>query len=189
MTVAIPRSATPLLEQLRLRRRALLAAGAVMVLLGLLTPIYPGATSVIVGFAAGWVLWLAGAVMVGVSLLMLPRWLMLTGLAAALAATLAGVFLTFNPTTGALALAILLAAVFVMDGGFQLALALRLRPFAVWRWVLVSAFASLLAAVLFAMGFPDRSPPVIAALLSVALVTTGLGLVALGLIKPGPAPR
>jgi uncharacterized membrane protein HdeD (DUF308 family) len=189
MTAAMPQTAKPLLEQLHLKRRALLAAGAVMTLLGLVTPFYPGPAAVIAGFAAGWVLWLAGAVMVGVSLLMLPRWLMLTGLAAALVATLAGVFLTFNPTTGALALAILLAAVFVMDGSFQLVLALKLRPVLAWRWVLVSAFASLLAAVLFALGFPDRSPPVIAALLSVALTTTGLGLIALGAIRTGPQAR
>jgi len=169
---------------LQARRRHLLAAGVAMTLLGVTAPFFPREASLAVGAAAGWLVWLSGAVMLGLSLLMLPSWLYLSGIVASLFITGVGMVLTFRPETGALATAVLLAAVFIVDGSLQVVLALKLRPVKAWRWVLASAFASLVAAGLIALGVPERSTASIGLLLGLAFVTTGLGLLAVGLTRP-----
>ena len=183
MTAAPPTSMPTPFGPLELKRRPLLVAGAGMVLLGLAAPVFPLAT-VVVGFAAGWLLWLGGAVMLGFSLLLAPGRLRLVSIFASLFITAAGVLLTFRPTLGALATAVLLAAAFIIDGSVQTALALRLRPLGAWRVMLASAFASLVAGALLATGWPERSPETVGLLLGLAFVTTGAGFLAVGLSRP-----
>jgi uncharacterized membrane protein HdeD (DUF308 family) len=165
-------------------RRRVLAAGVGLLVVGIAAPILPDHTAFLVGATAGWLLWMAGALMLGFALLVLPQRLKIAGLAAALVALACGVYLTLHPTTGAFASALLLAAVLIMDGSFQFALALRLRPFRAWRWMIGSALASLIAAAFLAAGFPARSAQVIAIMLAVAFVSSGIALVALGLMRP-----
>lgn len=166
------------------RPAALLALGGAMLAVALSAVAFPVATAITAGLLAGWLMWFAGAVMLGLSLLMLPGWLRLSGALTALLVVGAGVFLTFRPATSALALAMLLGAVFVLDGSFQVALALRLRPMKAWRWVLASAFSSLAAAAVMATGAPERSAQSLGILMSLAFATTGLGLVAVAAGKP-----
>ena len=89
-------------------------------------------------------------------------------------------------TAGALAAALLLAGALVMDGSFQLAAALHLRPLAAWRWLLASALTSLSAAALLAFGLPARTPDAVAILLAAAFATTGLALVAASFARHAP---
>ena len=165
--------------------RRTLAAGLGLLILGFAAPILPDHTALLLGATAGWLLWMAGALMLGFSLLVLSRSLKVAGIAAALVALVCGVYLTFHPTTGALATALLLAGALIVDGSFQLALALRLRPFQAWRWMIGSALASLIAAAFLAAGFPTRSPEVIATMLAAAFVSSGLALVVLSLTQSG----
>lgn len=168
------------------RRRPALAAGIGMILLALAAVAFPAATTLVVGAAGGWLLWLAGALMFGVSVLMFGGWLRLMGIAAGLLAVGLGVYLTWHPTVGALATALILAAALVMDGSFQAAAALRLRPLAAWRWLLASAVTSLAAAGFLASGLPERTPQAVAGLLCLAFVTTGVALVAISAARPAP---
>jgi uncharacterized membrane protein HdeD (DUF308 family) len=164
-------------------RGRVLAAGVGLLILGAAAPFLPSQAALLLGVTAGWLLWMAGALMLGFSLLVLGPRLKAAGIAAALVGLTCGVYLTFHPATGALASALLLAAALIMDGSFQLALALRLRPFLIWRWMIGSALASLLAATFLAAGFPSRSPEVIAIMLAAAFVTSGAALIALGLTR------
>lgn len=177
MTTPSPALHTPF-GALELKRRPLLVAGAGMLVLGLAAPVYPLAT-LVVGVVAGWLLWLGGAVMLGFSLLLAPGRLRLVSILSSLLLVAAGVALTFRPTLGALATAALLAAVFIVDGSVQTALALKLRPLGAWRVMLASAFASLVAGALLATGWPERSPQAVGLLLGLAFVTTGAGFIAL----------
>lgn len=165
------------------RRRLLLAAGLAMAALGAVAPFFPAATSLAVGATAGWLLWFAGALTLGFAILLSSSRLYLSGILAGLIMTGAGMLLTFWPTLGAMATAILVTAVFIVDGSFQVALALKLRPVAAWRWVLASAVASLLAAVLMATRLPERSTLGLGLLLALAFLTTGLGLIVLALAR------
>jgi uncharacterized membrane protein HdeD (DUF308 family) len=166
-----------------------LAAGAGLLVLGAAALVLPGHAALLLGATAGWLLWMAGALMPGFSLLVLGRRLKAAGIPAALVCLACGVYLTLQPTTGALATALLLAAALIMDGSFQLALAFRLRPVRIWRWMIGSALASLLAAAFLAAGFPSRSPEVIAIMLAVAFLSSGGALVALGMTHRQAADR
>lgn len=179
-------SRTPLGE-LAPKRRRLVLAGAGMLLLGLAAPTFPLAATLAVGFMAGWLLWLAGAITFGFSMMLLPGRLRLVSVLASLFIIAVGVLLTARPTLGALATAVLLGAVFIVDGSLQAVLALRLRPAGPWRAVLASAFASLAAAALFFTGWPERSPQAVGLLLALAFLTTGGGFMVLGLA--GRTPR
>lgn len=165
--------------RLQSKQSVLVWAGWSMVILGIAAMLTPKIGHLIIGVLAGWLLWMAGAVMLAVSLVVRVR-PFAAGVASSLVAIAAGVFLVFNPTVGALAVAVLAAAVFIVDGAFQLALALDLRPLKVWRWVLASAMASGLAALLMGMGLSKDSSPAFGMIAGAAVWSTGAALIALG---------
>lgn len=168
------------------RRRPALGLGVAMIALAAAAIGFPGQTTRLVGAAGGWLLWLAGALMLGAALMMFNGWLRWLGVAAALSAVAMGAYLTFHPTVGALATALVLAAALVMDGSFQLAAALHLRPLAAWRWLLASALTSLASAGLLAAGLPERSSHAVALLLCAAFATSGAALVATSFARAAP---
>jgi uncharacterized membrane protein HdeD (DUF308 family) len=163
---------------LRSKRSIVLWSGWGLAILGLAAMVAPKVGHLIIGVLAGWLLWLAGAVMLAVSLVVRVR-PFAAGVVSGLAAIAAGIFLLFNPTVGALAVTILAAAVFIVDGAFQLALALDLRPLKAWRWVLASALASGLAALVMGLGLPKDSPPTFGLIAGFAVWSSGVALIAL----------
>jgi uncharacterized membrane protein HdeD (DUF308 family) len=171
------------------RRRPAAVVGLAFLVLALAVVLFPDKASPLIGAACGWALWLAGALMLGFAILMFTGPLRLAGVVASLAAAGLGAWLTFHPTVGALAAALLLAAAFVIDGAFQLAAALHLRPLRVWRWMLASALTSLAAAALVAAGLPDRTVEAVSVLLGAALATTGAALLVLGFTRRGGISR
>ncbi|HEY0649735.1 DUF308 domain-containing protein [Phenylobacterium sp.] len=168
------------------RRRPAQAAGAGMLLLAAAALTFPAKTIQVVGGASGWLLWLAGALMLGMGLLTFSGTLRALAVAASLCAVGLGAYLTFNPTVGAFATGLVLAAALVIDGSFQLGAALHLRPLRAWRWLLASAATSLIAALLLAAGGPAHTPQAVAILLAAAFATTGVALIATGLARPAP---
>jgi len=168
------------------RRRPALLAGIAMIGLAAAALAFPTETALFVGAAGGWLLWLAGAVMLGASLVMFTGRLRVGGAVAALAAIGLGVYLLLHPGSGALAVTLLLAAALVIDGSFQLAAALHLRPLAAWRWLLASSGTSLVAASLLAAGLPTRTRDAVVVLLCAALATTGAALVATSFARTAP---
>ena len=78
--------------------------------------------------------------------------------------------MVFNPVSGALALTILVAVIFMIEGAFEVGLAFDLRPEPGWGWTLFSAVISILAGVLIAAGLPGTSLFVLGLLLRGELV-------------------
>jgi uncharacterized membrane protein HdeD (DUF308 family) len=58
-----------------------------------------------------------------------------------------GILIYLNPIKGALAIALLLAVVFLIEAVMQIALALKMRPEAGWVWLLVAGLVALVASV------------------------------------------
>lgn len=174
-------------SQLRAKRAILFWSGGAMTALGIAAIIVPEFGSIVIGAFAGWLLWLAGAIMLAVSLIIRSR-PFLFGVLSALVAIAAGVFLLFNPKVGALAVALLAAAVFLVDGAFQLALALDLRPLKVWRWILASALASGAAALSSGLGFSTDSTRTFGLVVGLATLSTGWAFIRLSESVKKPAP-
>lgn len=167
-----------LAARLKANRRALFWTGAALGLAGAATIAFPTVSTVLVGAAAGWLLWLAGAVMIFVSLLVGAPGSLFGAMLAGLVAIACGAFLLFNPLAGALATTVLIAAVLIVDGAVEIALALDLRPLAAWRWVLASALSSAVAGVVVAAGAVAWSSTALAFILGIAFATTGIALMA-----------
>ena len=159
--------------------RRLFLIGCAMLLLGACAVAFPHIFPLVIGAFAGWLLWLAGAIMFGASLLMRGARPYLPGLVSSLVAIGAGVFLLLNPRAGALAVAILAGTAFITDGAFQLALALDLRPHRAWRWVLASAMTSFVAVAVIALAGRAGSPELFGRMVGLAILSTGIAFVAI----------
>lgn len=167
-----------ILAKVRLHRRPVTWTGVLLILAGAMVVALPEIGSLIVGAVAGWLLWLVGAAMLLVSFLVMTGRSLWAGVLTSVVAVAGGALLFFNPGAGAVAAALLIAAVLMLDGACELALALDLRPIGVWRWVLASSIASGLAGVgLLARvgGVGDLN----GIFLGLALASTGATLLAL----------
>jgi uncharacterized membrane protein HdeD (DUF308 family) len=178
-----------LAARVRVHRKVLSWAGVALASVGAATIAFPAVSTVLVGALAGWLLWFAGGVLLVVSWLIGPRRSVYAGILAGALAIAGGAFLFFNPFTGAVAVALLIGAVLIVDGAFELALALDLRPLAAWRWVLASAFASAMAGAGVAAGAAMGSQAALAMILGAAFGSTGLALVLLSLSARAPGDR
>lgn len=181
MTAATSRAAS--VVRYRERRGLTIGVGIGMLALAAAAAFFPAPTALAMGAASGWLLWMAGGLMLGFALVTLTGRLRLLGAAAALAAVGMGAFLTFNPTVGAVAVGLAAAAAFVVDGSFQIAVAMKLRPLKVWRWMLASALASLIAAGLLVENSGRGAPETVAIMLCAGFLSTGAALVALGVSR------
>lgn len=176
---ALPQWSDGLLHSFNIRPRLVDLAALVLILVGVVVVETPDRAGVVLGGTSGWLLWFGGMTILSVWIILLLGGRPFSGLliAGAIAAA-SGAFLFYSPRTGALAVAVLVVSALVMDGGLQLALALKLRPAGVWRWLFASALASVVAAGVFLSGwtFPDaaaRWGPLFGA----ALISSGLALI------------
>jgi uncharacterized membrane protein HdeD (DUF308 family) len=65
-----------------------------------------------------------------------------------------GVLIYVSPLKRAIAITLLIAIVFVVQGVTQIVLALKVKPQPGWRWLLIAGVAALCASVALAMKFP-----------------------------------
>jgi uncharacterized membrane protein HdeD (DUF308 family) len=168
------------------RRRPALALGAAMLALALVALLHPQETTWAVGAAGGWLLWMAGALMLGFSLLVLSSTLRVIGVVTSLIAVALGAYLTYSPTAGAVAVAVLIAAALVSDGSLQFAAALHLHPLQVWRWLFASSLTSLGAAGIVTLSLTGQFPDPVPLALCAALGSSGVALIALSFVRAAP---
>lgn len=177
----LPQWSDDLVHTVHVRPRLVFLAALILVLVGAVVVGIPDRTGVLLGGTSGWLLWFGGVTILAVWTVLLLGGRQLSGLLIAGAiATASGTFLFYSPRTGALAVAILTVSTLVMDGGLQLALALKLRPAGVWRWLFASALASVIAAVALSGGTFIGAAPPWSPLVGVALISTGLTLLLFG---------
>ena len=159
----------------------LFGLGIVLVVLGVLAIALPAIATLAVGIFIGWLLVIGGVVQLAHAFGE-RRWrgFLLHFLGGLLYLVVGGLILT-DPFRGALALTILLAAFLVVEGIFQVLLALRIRPFRNWGWVLASGLITLLLGILIFAGWPSTALWVIGLLVGIHLLTSGIALIMLGL--------
>lgn len=186
-TRALPQWSDGLVRDLGVRPRPVFLTALAFIVVGAVVTTAPDPAGVALGGTSGWMLWFAGMTILAFWLLLLLGGAPLRGLliAGAVAAA-SGAFLFYNPRTGAAAIGILLISTLVMDGGLQLALALKLRPAGAWRWLFASALASAIAALAVSGGMLSDAAPAWAPVLGAALISSGLALVLFGRMDLSP---
>src|SRR5262245_38341417 len=85
----------------------------------------------------------------------------------------AGIYILRHPGSGLLALALVLAWLFLVKGVISIFGALQLRPLPGWGWWLVDGVITLLLAFLIFSGWPQDSVRIIALLVGISLIISG----------------
>ena len=153
--------------------------GVVMIILGVLAVALPMAATLVIELFIGWLFLISG--IIGLVALFsvhnVPAFLW--GLVTAALLTAAGVMLVWNPVAGALSLTLVLAALFVAEGVFQIATSFGYRHVmrASWGWLLVSGIADLVLAFVIIIGWPISAAWALGLLAGVNLLTSGFAIV------------
>lgn len=162
------------------RNRMTVFLGILTILVGVAACLMPQWTTLAVELLIGIVLVSVGAIE-GIHIYQLKRqsrwgWRALDSL---LALTVGGFMLAF-PLQGVLTLTILLALFFFLSGGFTIMLALQLRAWNGWGWILTSGIVSLMLGLLVSLQWPEHAGMVAGILIGVDLIFSGWWLVWLG---------
>ena len=153
--------------------------GVAMIVLGVLAVALPMAATLVIALFIGWLFLISG--IVGLVALFsvhnVPAFL--CGLLTAALSVVAGGLLIANPVAGALSLTFVLAALFVVEGVFQIATSFGYRHVmqASWVWLLVSGIADLVLAVIIVAGWPISAAWALGLIVGINLLTSGWALV------------
>ncbi|HEY1960777.1 MAG TPA: DUF308 domain-containing protein [Rhizomicrobium sp.] len=169
--------AGPVHTRLRESSRRLLWIGIAMAVLGFIAIVFPIVSTIAAVLLVGWVFVFAGALMTVGAFNIHGTGPFFGALLIGLLTLIAGLFLVFNPIAGALTLTILLGVLFLTQGAFELALAFEMRPHRNWVWMLMSGAASIILAIIIAVGLPGISVVALGILLGINFLSTGLGYI------------
>ena len=158
-----------------------LALGIVLILAGLAAIAFPLAGTIVAKTFLGWLFLLAGAIMV-IHAFQASGWKgFLWELLVGILYLVAGGYLAFFPFTGLITLAIVLAALFIAEGVFEVIQAFRVRPHEGWVWLLLSGLAALAVGVLIAIDLPGSAVWALGLLVGINLLFSGWSYVFLAL--------
>ena len=162
-------------EALRAHWRLLMFQGVVTLLLGFLAFALPVVATLAADIFVGWLFLISGIVglVAMFSAKNIPAFLW-TLVTAALSIA-AGVLLIWKPAEGVLTLTLLLIALFIIEGVFQIATSIAYRHMRGGSagWMLVSGVADLVLVVLIVLGWPMTAAWALGILVAVNLVTSG----------------
>ncbi len=146
-----------------------------MVALGIAAIVFPMVSTLVATLFVGWVLLISGAVTFFAVFEIRGSGPFFGALLLALLSIAAGVFLIFNPLAGAIALTLMLGAILMFQGAFELFFAFEMRPLTGWLSMLISGLATVVLAILIAAGWPAIYMVTLGILLGVNFLSSGLG--------------
>jgi uncharacterized membrane protein HdeD (DUF308 family) len=174
-----PRLRQDLFEKLSAKKDAIFWTGVGLSVAGVLALLFPVISSLTVEIFVGWVLVIAGAATVYGAFSVEGTRPFFGQLLLGLLKLALGVYLIMHPGVGMVALTLLLAAVFMVDGAVQFAFAFDLRPKEGWGWMLLSAIVSVAVGLLIAAGLPGTSLFTLGLLVGINFLSTGIALIML----------
>ena len=161
-------------ERLKQRNDQLFWGGVAMAVVGLLALLFPVAATFAVVVMVGWLLILAGAVTIWDAFTVEGTGPFFGESAIGLLKLVLGVYLLRHADVSMVALTLLLAAVLMIDGAIQVALAFELRPLDGWVWMLVAGLVAIAVALLIASELPGISLVVLGIYLGISFLSTGI---------------
>ena len=157
------------------------ALGVVFLIGGIFAIAMPLASSLAVGVFLAAVLVVAGVMQIWQSFSVQSWTGFLWQLIVGIVVLLGGITIYAWPASGAFALTIVIAAVFIAKGVFQIILGLRLRPHDGWGWILAAGIIAVIAGVMILSNYPFSGLWVPGTLAGISLIFTGWSYIALGL--------
>jgi uncharacterized membrane protein HdeD (DUF308 family) len=92
-----------------------------------------------------------------------------------------GILIYFHPLKGALAITLLIALVFLVQGVVQIALAVRVRKQAGWMWLLISGLVALVVSAALTLKLPYTRYYTPGTIAGVSLLVAGCAYIAIAL--------
>jgi len=166
-------------DALRKHWRLLMFEGVLMVILGILAIAAPVTATLAVDIFIGWLFLISGVM--GLVALFSARdiaaflWTLVT---AALSVA-AGIILVSKPAEGAASLTLVLTALFIAEGVFQIAGSFAYRDVlrSSWGWLLLSGIADLIMAGILIYAWPMSAAWALGLLAGVNLITSGWAII------------
>ncbi len=152
--------------------------GVAMAIVGALALLFPFGATMAIAIMAGWLLILAGAVTIADAFTVEGTGPFFGQLLIGLLKLVLGIYLVRHPDVSMVLLTLLLAAVFVIDGAAQLAMAFELRPVDGWGWLLLAGIVAIAVGILLAAELDAMSQITLGILLGVSFLTSGLARIA-----------
>jgi uncharacterized membrane protein HdeD (DUF308 family) len=94
---------------------------------------------------------------------------------------LGGLAIWINPILGALTLTIVVAAVFLAKGVFQVIMAFQMRPQSGWGWILTAGILAILVGLIIWMNWPVSTAWALGTLAGISLIFSGWSYIAISL--------
>jgi len=160
-------------EEIQKHRGFYLFESILMILLGILAIAIPGLFSLSAELLVGFLLLIGGGVQMFRSFKAKKAPGFLFSFVGGLISAFIGALLLAYPLTGVVALTIILAIFFFLEGIIQIALAFEIKPLKNWGWLLFSGIVSLILAVIIWSELPGSALWVIGLLLGINLLFTG----------------
>ena len=147
--------------------------GVLLIILGVLAVAFPFFTTIATKIFLGWLFLIGGIVQI-VHAFSARGWSeFFLDLLMGLLFIIGGAWLAFFPLTGIITLTIFLAAMFVVQGVIEIAMALRMRSHGGWIWMLLAGIVALAVGVLILMQLPSSATWAIGLLVDINLLMTG----------------
>ncbi len=168
-------------ESVRTYRVLFLIQGVITMLLGAAAIIWPQLSALAIDLLVGWLFLLSGltglVAMFAASSVGGFLWSLIT----AALSLLVGVLLLWHPVEGVVSLTLVLIALFIAEGIFQVAAAIQHRAAfpESWGWLLMSGVADLVLAAMLIMGWPSTAVWALGLIVGLNLITSGLAIVML----------
>lgn len=165
-------------EAIRENRTLFLIEGAVMVALGIVAVLWPQIATLTTAVFVGWLFIIGGIVRLVSTFRHRDApgfwWSVLTGVLA----VVVGFVLVADPFAGVLTLTMVLIAMFVIEGVFQIIAGIEFRKALAssWVWMIVSGIIDLALAVLLIAGWPGTAAWAIGLLVGINLIFAGIAL-------------
>ena len=93
-----------------------------------------------------------------------------------------GIWTYVNPVVGALTLTIVVAAVFLAKGVFQVILGFQMRPHSGWGWLIASGVLAIIVGLMIWMNWPFSGTWVLGTLAGISLIFTGWSYIMISMV-------
>ena len=170
-------------DTVQLHWQIFLTQGVIMVVLGVLAVVWPQISTIAVDVYVGWLFLLSGVVGLVSMFLAQNVQAFLWSLLTAALSLFVGVLLLWHPTEGAVSLTLVLIALFIVEGIFQIAASLSYRDVFPdsWGWMLASGIVDLILAALIIKGWPSTASWALGLIVGVNLFSSGLAVIMVAL--------
>ena len=147
--------------------------GILLIVLGVLAIAFPFVTTIATKIFLGWLFLIGGIVQI-VHAFSAKGWSeFFLDLLMGVLFVIGGGWLAFFPLTGIITLTIFLAAMFVVQGVIEIAMAFRMRPLDGWVWMLLAGLVALAVGILILFDLPSSATWAIGLLVGINLLMTG----------------